>query len=223
MSFRVLVCALLCTVGTIVPVKSDDDRPRGSPSRYFKDVKVMSYIGFVQTKGRCAIDWKAWNTAMDFVANQSVKLKLIPEYDYWKQTKQLSDEASKAAQKAFDYTIPEKNRQELQKAWEEARERLGKSWAPTLYFSIDTLELVSGCVGEVEAKVEVVLQCGDNPLSTCTIKGTDKTVPNPSVTIWSNDSLISAPFATFSSFAIETSEQIMKRLVNDWAKSQELF
>jgi hypothetical protein len=173
------LCALLCTVGTIVPAKSDDDGPWGRPSRYFKGVKMMSYDGAVQTKGRCAIDWKAWNTAIDVVANQSVKLKLIRGDDLWEQTKQRK-----------------------------------KTWVPKLSFVIETLELVSSCAGFVDAKVEVAVEDAK-------IKGTDKTLYSPSVEIWSDGSLIAGPFDTFSSFAIQTSEQIMKKLVNNWAKSQE--
>jgi hypothetical protein len=51
--------------------------------------------------------------------------------------------------------------------------------------------------------------------------GTDKTMYFPTEEIWSDGSLISGPPETFQSFAFQTSEQITKKLVNDWAKAQE--
>jgi hypothetical protein len=195
--------ALLCMVATIMPAQADDDGPRGWPSQYFKDVKVMSYDGAVQSKGQCAIDWKAWNTAMDFVANQSVRLKLITEHDHWEQTKRLSAEASEAAANYASLLrgkniaqMTEKDLNELRRPWDEARERSRKDWVPTLSFTIDTLELVSSCAGKVEANVVVVMQCSDNPLlnTGCKIRGTDKSMYIPSVEIWSDGSMISAPF-----------------------------
>jgi hypothetical protein len=152
-----VIAALLCTV---VPAKS------AGPSPYFKDVKIMSYDLWNPAEGRCALDWKAWNTAMTFVANQSVKLKLVTERDYWEHTKQLSDEASKALSHLldenglFDQKIPEKDRQALDRAHVEAVERLRKSWVPRLSFFISTIELDRGCAGMIRANVQVSLEDG---------------------------------------------------------------
>jgi hypothetical protein len=215
---RALVCALLCTVGTIVPAKSDDDglsdRPWLSP--YFKDVQMMTYEGAIQSKGRCAVDWKAWNTAIDFVANQSIKLKLIREDDHHEQEKQLIEERNKATDKLVRQ--PNNNaaaQKELQKAFDEAQGKLNKyGWVPRMHFAIQTMDLVNSCVGTVSGTVDVVVE-------TSKIKATDKTILTPSVEIWSNSRLLAGPSDTFASFAIQASEQIMKKLVNDWAKSQE--
>jgi len=166
---RTLVCALLCTVGTLVPATAGD-----KPTPELKGIKVVSYKLSVQlpNKGRCAIDLKAWNTAIDFVANQSTKLKLIREADHFWPTD------------------------------------------PSLLFSILTTEMKSGCAATLSAEVWAALE----PTK---IIATDKFVDHPYTIIWTERQLLSGPFATFSSFATETSEQIMKSFVNDWARSQE--
>jgi hypothetical protein len=75
---RTLVCALLCTVGTLVPATAGDE-----PIPELKGIKVVNYkLSVDPNKGRCAIDLKALNTAIDFVANQSTKLKLTREADH---------------------------------------------------------------------------------------------------------------------------------------------
>jgi hypothetical protein len=68
MNSTVVIAALLCTVGTIVPATAVD-----RSTAFLKGVKIVSYKLSVEppNKGRCAIDLKAWNTAIDQVANQS--------------------------------------------------------------------------------------------------------------------------------------------------------
>jgi hypothetical protein len=122
-----LVGLLLCTVGTIEPVTAGD-----SPSLYLKDVKMVMYQLTAQppNKGRCAIDIKSWNTAIDFVANQSTKLKLIPS-TIWPSVSEISDPK-------FDM-----------------RKFLA---APLLTFSIMTLDTNTGCAGTLSAEVGVLLE-----------------------------------------------------------------
>jgi hypothetical protein len=73
----------------------------GEPTPDLKGVKTVSYHGVAhQNESRCAIDLKAWNTAIDFVANQSTKLRLIRYADHLEQVKQLRDEANKAIEKS---------------------------------------------------------------------------------------------------------------------------
>jgi hypothetical protein len=197
---KAVIPALLCMVGTIVPATAGD---RSSP--FLKGVKTVSYKLSVEppNKGRCAIDLKAWNTAIDPVAKQSTKLKLIRDVDHLEREKQLSDELRKAS----DATG--------QKEHDEAEQRWKKFLlAPTLSFSILSTDLGIGCAGTLT--VEVI--AGLEPSK---IVATDTPVPIPLMTIWSDHQLLSAPYETFSSFAIQTSEQTLKSFVNDWAKSQE--
>jgi hypothetical protein len=188
--------ALLCTVGMIVPASAGD---RSSP--FLKGVKIVAYKLSVEppNKGRCAIDLKAWNAAIDPVANQSTKLKLIRDADHLEQEKQLSDELRKTSKKEHD----------------EAEERWKKFLlAPTLSFSVLTTDLGVGCAGTLSVEVIVGLEPSK-------IIATDTPVQIPLMTIWSDHQLLSAPYETFSSFAIRTSEQTLKIFINDWTKSQE--
>jgi hypothetical protein len=172
---RALACALLCTVGTIAPATAFDLL---YPN--LKGVTLATYEGVAKPdKGRCAIDMNAWNTAIDFVANQSTKLQLLPRRAIW----QYSDARKFAT-------------------------------APWLYFSILTMDTTTGCAGTVGAKATVMLESSTKILAT----GNIAYLAN--MTIWEDQQLLSGPHATFSSFAIQTSEQIMKSFVNAWARSQ---
>jgi hypothetical protein len=204
---------LLCTVGTIVPAMAD------GPIRELKGVTIVRYqLIFDQPNtGVCAIDWNAWNTAIDFVANQSTNLKLIREVDHNEQLKQFSDELRAANENFWRIAIlaDEAAKKKASEAVQEAEQRWTKFvHAPSLYISILTRDVGNGCVGMLSAEASVAME-------TTKIIATDRSVGTPYLTIWKDPQLLSGPYATFSSFAIRTSEQIMKSFVNDWAKSQE--
>ena len=77
----ILVLALLA----ITPAQAKD-------GYYLKGVTTVTYLGIVETKtAHCDIDMKAWNTSIDFVANQSTKLKLWREADHAAQVRARSD------------------------------------------------------------------------------------------------------------------------------------
>jgi hypothetical protein len=61
-------------------------------SWYLKGVSDVTYVGSLGTKtDHCDVDMKAWNTSIDFVANQSTKLKLWREADHAAQVRARSD------------------------------------------------------------------------------------------------------------------------------------
>jgi hypothetical protein len=128
---RASVCALLSTVATTVPARSGD-----GPSPYLKDVKTIAYYGSGEPdKSRCAIDWQAWNRAIDSAANQSIHLKLIRKNDHHEKENQLADELRKA------------NENVARKELDETRERLRRyAFAPTLSFYVLTLEHTAATV-----------------------------------------------------------------------------
>ena len=200
-----VIAALLFTVGTIVPATAAD---RSSP--FLKGVKTVSYKLSVEppNKGRCAIDLKAWNTAIDPIAKQSTKLRLLRDADHLEQEKQLSDELRKTSENVERDATAKKEHDEAEKRWKKFL------LAPTLSFSVLTNDLGIGCAGTLSVEVIVGLEPSK-------IVATDTPVPIPLMTIWSDHQLLSAPYETFSSFAIQTSEQTLKSFVNDWAKSQE--
>jgi ABC-type uncharacterized transport system permease subunit len=86
-------------------------------------------------------------------------------------------------------------------------------WAPTLMFDIATIELSSACAGTINAEVRADLKLSE-------MLSTGMLVSHPLFKIWSNNYLVSGPFQSFSSHAIQTSEQLMKEFVNDWTASQ---
>jgi hypothetical protein len=174
----------------------------------------MTYNGFMKDEGRCKIDWKAWNTAMEFVANQSTKLKLWTDVEY---------------QKYFDKLLQENEgtdllRQKTPSTWtdEEARKfsetnkNISKQAAiPRLSLSITTIELESGCAAVIKAEVTAILEPS-------TMISTGARVPNPDFSIWLTKWTLQSSHQSFSRVAIETSERIMKSFVNDWTASQNL-
>jgi hypothetical protein len=158
-------------------------------------VKMTSYQS-IEREGSCAIDWKAWDTAIEFV---STKLNLIREYDHEQQGKQLVDQMGKVTDKIVQYVIRgTRAENEVFKQRDEARDTYDKyTWVPRPSFYVMTMDLVHGCAGTVRAKVAVVLKSAK-------IMGTDKTMYFPTEEIWSDGSLISGPPETFQSFAFQT-------------------
>ena len=86
------LCAILAMA---VSAANSKDQPRP----YLKNVSLVVYMLTSPKKGLCAIDWEAWNTAIDFVANQSSKLKLIREKEYYERERELRDKSEEASQK----------------------------------------------------------------------------------------------------------------------------
>jgi hypothetical protein len=184
------------------------------PSPHLKDVKIVRYQLSVEppNTARCAIDLKAWNTAIDFVANQSPKLALMRDADHFEQDKQLRDEAKKASENYWQRHLGDAQaKKEADDAGDKAMKFL---YAPSLLLSIHTMDMNVGCAGTVSATVRVGLE----PTK---IIATGNIAYQPYVTVWSEDWLIKGPYATFPSIAVQTSEQILKAFVNDWARSQE--
>jgi len=64
---------------------------RRKESSYLKGVTAVSYKALNETKTKhCDIDMKAWNTSIDFVANQSTKLKFWREEVHAAELKERS-------------------------------------------------------------------------------------------------------------------------------------
>jgi hypothetical protein len=133
-------------------------------SQYLKGVNTMTYHGAMKDEGRCKIDWKAWNTAIEFVANQSTKLKLMTDAEYQKHFDELLGK-----NKEIDLLrtkTPSTWTDEDARKLSEAYEGISKQAAiPSLGLSITT-----------EAKAT---------LKPSTMISTGASVPNPDFSIWS--------------------------------------
>jgi len=86
---------------------------------------------------------------------------------------------------------------------------------PILWFDLTSIEMKSGCAGNIDVEVKTDLKPSEM-ISTGTL------INNPEFIIWSNKNSLSAPFLGFSPHAIQASEQIMKQFVRDWTASQNL-
>lgn len=183
------------------------------PSPYLKGVTTVVYTGVFEIKGPCAIDRKAWNTAIEFVANQSSKLTLVTDALHQEQFEEMlkvKDKSDKTMFKKDVWTDEEVRRVR------EADAIVRKfSNAPHLSFIIETIEIEGGCVASVEADVKATLKSSEM-ISTGTI------VYNPDYSLWSQGWKLKKTYQSFSRSAIEICEQTMKRFVNDWTASQNL-
>jgi hypothetical protein len=209
------VCALLCATA---PVKSKD-----RPSLSLKNVSLVVYEVFpAADKGLCTIDREAWRTAIDFVANQSTKLKLMREREreHHERAEELVNKASEAGRKHVKYfttrSASDAEMAAAKRAWDDAIEVSKKySAAPKMLVFAEILEVKNGgCVGEVSLRVSAMLKPSE-------MIATGNLVYFPSEEIWSSGTLLIAPASSFSKFVIEISENMLKELVNDWTLSQE--
>lgn len=212
------LCALLCMAGAVSPVKSAD-----RPSLYLQNVSLVAYDLFSGDRNPCAIDREALNTAIDFVANQSTKLKLIRQTDHWERGKELFEKVGEAGRKftadvLSDKTTPSDTaagaaKKALDRAVEISRKY---SAAPTLrlFAALDILVHNGSCIGTVSTTVTASLKPSKMIV-------TGKFIPHPYENLWEESSLVVGPPSEFSRFVIETSERTMKKFVNDWALSQE--
>jgi hypothetical protein len=183
------------------------------PSPYLKGITTVKYFGVLENKGRCKVDRDAWNTAIEFVANQSTRLKLM-KYD--EHQVQL-DEMIKSKDKT-DQTMLKKDTwtdEDVRKSREAEAIIRKRIYAPSLFFSMTTIDVENGCAAVIEADVTATLKSSEM-ISTGTI------IYNPSYSLWSQMWTLKNSYQSFERIAIETSERMMKSFVNDWAASQTL-
>lgn len=173
---------------------------------YLQGITMVTYRGVPETNtARCENDWKAWNTAIDFVAGQSVRLKLVRDDDYTDRVAARYD-AIKTPNPGDPEAAWTKWNQEMESA-----KKFGS--APTLLFHVTSIDMVSGCAGMIDAEVFA-------PLETSKMIATGNPIVRPSMKLWWDQYWVTAPFASFTEVVIKNSEQILKKFVNDWTASQ---
>jgi hypothetical protein len=172
-----------------------------NPTRYLKGVAVIWYEPIFELSKQCSVDFKAWDTALEFVANQSIKLKLIRSIDHYNK---------------MDELLSKRHDQESIKELADWSERFQREvYVPYLHFGLFAIELETGCVAVMNAEVKARLK----PSS---IISTGVVVYDPDHQIWSTRWQIKTTHQLFSKTVIEVSEQIIKGLVNDWTASQNI-
>jgi hypothetical protein len=139
-------------------------------------------------------DEERLQTSVEFVANQTTKLKIVPPDEKTKRINELMGRSGEAAKKAFhDY-----------------------NFMPMFYIGIQPLQATKFvCAATVNAELLVHIDAED-----AHIIPTQALMSYPAVVIRSATVSFVAPQQTFSNQAINVTEQIMKQLVNDWAAAQ---
>jgi hypothetical protein len=89
------------------------------------------------------------------------------------------------------------------------------NFMPSLFIEIMPLQTRSGCTGTIDAKLSAYIEAADAHMIP-----TQVPVFNPKVEIWAVMFGFVGSQQTYSNQAINLTEQIMKKLVNDWAASQ---
>jgi len=175
-----------------------------APKGYLKGINIISYdLGVEKTAGgdQCNIDKQSLETSVEFVANQSTKLKIVPPDQKMKRTNELTGEATsrsitdkEAANKAFrDY-----------------------NFMPSFFIGIQPVQAAQfACAGTVNAELWVHID-----VENARIIPTQALMSYPGAVIWTTTAGFWAPPQTFSNQAINVAEQDIKQLVNDWAAAQ---
>ena len=103
-----------------------------------KGVREMKYQGiFEDTTARCEIDRRAWNTSIDFVANQSSKLKFWREVDHMAQEQTRHDRVM-----ALEVDLGDV---ESKRRWDQEWDKLTKfGYIPNLYFDLISIDVKKG-------------------------------------------------------------------------------
>ncbi len=168
------------------------------PKGYLKGIKTISYdLGVLKTVGgdQCNINKESLDTSVEFVANQSTKLKIVPPDQKMKRTDELMGRAitDKGANTFRDY-----------------------NFMPLFYIAIQPLQatqFMCAATFNAEFLVHIDLQDGH-------VIPTQALMSYPGVVIWSTTVGFVGPQQTFSNQVINITEQVMKQLVNDWAAAQ---
>jgi hypothetical protein len=145
------------------------------------------------------------------VANQSVKLKLVGGSERAKGDEQAAAKIKEAIENVGSHR-GDATAEAAKKAAFESAEKY--TWMPLLSFDVTKMEHNGGCIGMLSAKAEAALRRS-------AMISTGTSIAFPWVTIWSESELLAGPPSSFARFVIQTSEEMMKRFVNDWSRSQE--
>jgi hypothetical protein len=176
-------------------------------SNYFlKGIGAIRYTSVfekVMAGIRCKIDEDNWATALKFVANQSVKLKLIPNEEYSTREIQLEKKAT------LLFEMRDVSEQGMRKYEAAEKEHLEYVNVPSLFITITTIEVGSGCAGTLNGELNV-------RLASTKILATNVVFDHPTMEIWNLSFALRGPPQGFFAYG----EQLIKKLVNDWAESQ---
>ena len=159
-------------------------------------IKIISYLTYIdgEQEGKCRVNAQAMETALQFVANQSTRLKILTHEQY-------SDEVDK-----FGKKLKPDDDAGLEKFVRYAS-------TPLLHLDLTVIEMGSGCAGVLHASLKANVEA-------TRIVATNRSVRSPYVEIWTWDVWLRSSHGEFERFAINATETALKTFVNTWTKSQ---
>jgi hypothetical protein len=188
-----------------------------------KGITAVNYHAYdVQDSNRCRVERDSFDTALQFVANQSVKLKLIPFQEWIVQNHELHD----IQQQIWDDLTRSGKPEDMSAAMDNAKYKAAKQLAfdygimPMLNLHVMPMETVGGCVAMVNATLDTYLDYkSKGPLE---ILPNHRRIMPATIGIWSTRNLITSSSDGFANYATRAAEGVLKELVNDWTAAQEL-
>jgi hypothetical protein len=192
----------------------------------YRDLKAITAITYDaishQDNKPCGVERESLATALQFVANQSVKLKLIPSREHDIRYQELNETQDQVWKQLTVDSKPETMFAALENAkFKAARDAaFDYGMMPILHIYISEMETVSGCVASISAEVNAYID--KKSRENLEILPTNRRVTRWTIEIWSTDHLIVSPRATYAAFVTRTVENVLKELVNDWTKAQDL-
>jgi hypothetical protein len=188
-----------------------------------KGITAVNYHAYVvQDSNRCRVERDSFETALQLVANQSVKLKPIPFHEWIVQNRELHD----IQQQIWDDLTRSGKPEDMSAATDNAKYKAAKQLAfdygimPMLNLHVMPMETVGGCVAMVNATLDAYLDYkSKGPLE---ILPNHRRIMPATIEIWSTRNLITSSSDGFANYATRAAEGVLKELVNDWTAAQEL-
>jgi hypothetical protein len=193
----------------------------GRPWHILKGITIINFYAGAEESKQCKIDHDNLLTALRFVANQSIKLKIVAFDEHARRTGELDE----IAKQIWDKATASGKVEDMMATMNDAKYQAAKNAAhdyslmPGLLIVITPMDLEGGgCVGSVSATLSAFL---DSKTSNMEIVPTHARA-GPTVDIWSGSYLFIGTKQTFANQATRIAEDLMKKLVNDWTASQDV-
>jgi hypothetical protein len=214
---------------TAIAVVSATISARGAdskPNYNLKGVSTVNYLTIAEQlfgeKTICAVDYQSLETSIDFVANQSTKLKFLRFAEYSHEMDERYTKARELRKHSFELGLkgPHSGEAALAEAAADAADLDASRYGgmPHLFLNIVTAGVRTPEVGDVcFAVVNVGVSAS---LAATTMSATGRSMAFPSVEIWSSTYYLIGPNAGFAERVIHTGETTVKDFANAWAASQ---
>jgi hypothetical protein len=188
----------------------------------FKTVDAISYVADIAVDLdkpiNCKLDKDALGTNLRFVANQSLRLKIIPPQERFERQQTLgaevttlSDELAAIGPEKLNTAEYQETQKQLNSAGTRARYYI---WMPIFYITGAIHEVGGACTANLQGE----LQATTSPAN---LLWNDARILHPDATLWTKSYWVTAGSSRFSAYFIDVAEQLMKELVNDWSAAQQ--